>query len=315
MTKLRLDRFAWLVVLGVTLGISGYSLYYVGRHLGVPKIFAVPISTAYDGTALLAANYSLKYAQAGASGTAPNLAVLAFAALSAWLNSLHSILGHENPLAIALWAPLPVAAVVIFEIHTSFERRRALAKMGVAYPAPIPKFGGWRWFLFPVNTLTELRAIVAARSKALYNANMNFALPNVVTRPVLKPEPKPVSKPLNPAPALSPKPDLTEPVTGDGADVTEPLSEPLSEPEPEPVVTRPAPVRRAKPMVSPNSNISYLDPNRPKPADVRAWAQATGWVKPVDGQPLGDRARIPDQCWIDYAAAMADEEQNEEAEG
>src|SRR5712691_5807969 len=152
-------RFAWLIVLSVTLGISAYSLYFVARHLGVPKLFAIGMSTAYDGTALLAADYSLRYAQAGASGTAPNLAVLGFAAVSAWLNSLHAVLGNELPAAIPMWAFLPVAAVVIFEIHTSFERRKALARAGIAYPAPIPKFGGWTWFLFPLNTLDQLRAI------------------------------------------------------------------------------------------------------------------------------------------------------------
>jgi hypothetical protein len=156
-----------MVVLFVILTISAYSLYFVARHLGVPKIFAMGMSTAYDGTALLAADKSLQYAQEGRSGAVPRAVMIVFAGLSAWLNSLHAILGSESPLAIPMWAGLPIAAATVFELHTSQARAKALARQGKKYPAPLPSWGGVTWLLFPAKTLLQLKSYVAARSGAL----------------------------------------------------------------------------------------------------------------------------------------------------
>ena len=161
----------WLLVLAVALGISAYSLYFVARTLGVPKIFAAGFSTAYDGVALIAADKSLQFAQEGKSGAFPRMVMIIFAGLSSFLNSLHAIFGHESPLAIPIWAGLPIAAVFAFEIHTSQARSKAHARFGYGYPAPVPKFGGWRWSLFPLATLTDLRDVVSARGKAITATN------------------------------------------------------------------------------------------------------------------------------------------------
>jgi hypothetical protein len=157
----------WLAVLAVALSISAYSLYYVARLLGVPKIFAMGFSTAFDGVALIAADKALQFAKEGKSGAFPRLVMISFAGLSAFLNSLHAILGNESPLAIPMWAGLPLAAVAAFEIHTSGERAKASARNGHAYPAPLPKYGGWGWTLFPLKTLSGTRDIVSARGKAI----------------------------------------------------------------------------------------------------------------------------------------------------
>jgi hypothetical protein len=165
----------WLVVLAVALSISAYSLYFVARSLGVPKVFAMGFSTAYDGVALIAADKSLQFAQDGKSGAFPRMVMVIFAGLSAFLNSLHAIFGHENPLAIPMWAGLPLAAVAAFEIHTSQTRAKAHARFGYAYPAPVPKYGGWAWSLFALETLKSLRSIVSARIAAVTTANRALA--------------------------------------------------------------------------------------------------------------------------------------------
>jgi len=160
----------WLLVLAVALSISAYSLYYVARLLGVPKIFAIGFSTAYDGVALIAADKSLQFAQEGKSGAFPRMVMILFAGLSSFLNSLHAIFGGESPLAIPMWAGLPLAAVAAFEIHTAQARAKAAARNGHAYPAPLPKYGGWDWCLFPLKTLSGLRDIVSARGIAVSRA-------------------------------------------------------------------------------------------------------------------------------------------------
>ena len=191
----------WLVVLGVALSISAYSLFFVARTLGVPKLFAAGFSTAYDGVALIAADKSLQFAQEGKSGAFPRFVMVLFAGLSAFLNSLHAIFGHENPLAIPMWAGLPLAAVAAFEIHTSQARTRAHARFGYAYPAPIPKFGGWKWSLFPWATLKDLKGIVGHRGKAIVQANLAITTlperrttrqlpPNEDERPAERPAPE-----------------------------------------------------------------------------------------------------------------------------
>lgn len=161
----------WLLVLAVALSISAYSLYFVARSLGVPKVFAMGFSTAYDGVALIAADKALQFAQEGKSGAFPRMVMLVFAGLSAFLNSLHAIFGHESPLAIPIWAGLPLAAVAAFEIHTSQARSKAHARFGYGYPAPVPKYGGWDWCLFPLKTLSGLRDIVSARGRAVTTTN------------------------------------------------------------------------------------------------------------------------------------------------
>jgi hypothetical protein len=157
----------WLLVLAVALSISAYSLYYVARLLGVPKMFAIGFSTAYDGVALIAADKSLQFAQEGKSGAFPRMVMILFAGLSSFLNSLHAILGGESILAIPMWAGLPLAAVAAFEIHTAQARMKAHMRNGRQYPAPMPVWSGHQWILRFLHTLDQYRTVSSQRAEAL----------------------------------------------------------------------------------------------------------------------------------------------------
>jgi Lsr2 protein/uncharacterized protein DUF2637 len=168
------SRLLWLVVLAPVLVISGYSLFWVARSLGVPPSIAIGMSTCFDGAALLCANYSLKYALDGLSGSAPRAAVRVFALVGAYIQTLHARIGHEPPGSAVLWASLPIIAVIVYEVHIRWERRKALARAGVAFPAPLPAFGIVSWVLFPLKTLTSMRNIVGKRGDAVTNAAANI---------------------------------------------------------------------------------------------------------------------------------------------
>jgi hypothetical protein len=209
-----------MIVLGVILGISAYSLYFVARHLGVPKIFAIGMSTAFDGTAMILAQQSLARAIAGISSAAPKLWMYLFAGLSSWLNSLHALLGHETLLAVPLWAGLPIGAVVVFDINTSFARRKALVQSGRQYADRLPKFGVASWVFFPANALTSMRSIVGRRMEAvtrhaIARTDVTPATSRsrsvIVARPdAVVPEPTAAERPSRsgPVPAAVPEPGL-----------------------------------------------------------------------------------------------------------
>jgi hypothetical protein len=159
--------FLWLVVLVPILGVSAYSLYYIGRYLGAPWYIAIAFSTCFDGVALFAARKSVDYAQAGLSGSFPKFVVRLFALTAAFLQTLHVRINHEPRAAAILWASLPIGAMLVYEMHIRWERRKALARAGVAYPSPLPSFGLMTWVLFPLSTLNKLRDITVARRTAL----------------------------------------------------------------------------------------------------------------------------------------------------
>jgi hypothetical protein len=162
--------FLWLVVLVPILGVSAYSLYFIGRYLGAPPYIAIAFSTCFDGVALFAARKSVDYAQAGLSGSFPKLVVRLFAFIAAFLQTFHAKIGHELPWSWVLWASLPIGAMLVYEMHIRWERRKALARSGSIYPAPLPSFGMMSWVLFPLSTLSKLRDITEARRNALVTA-------------------------------------------------------------------------------------------------------------------------------------------------
>jgi len=165
----------WIVVLTPVLGVSAYSLFYVARHMGVPWPFACSMSTCFDGAMLWAANYSVRYAQEGLSGSGPRTFLRILCAVSAYIQSLHARIGHELPGSWLLWAALPVIAATVYEIHIRWERRKALAKTGAAYPTPLPAFGFMTWVLFPFSTLVVMREIVQRRRLALVSVANEYA--------------------------------------------------------------------------------------------------------------------------------------------
>jgi hypothetical protein len=178
----------WAVVLVPILAVSGYSLYFIARHFGVPWYIAMCFSTCFDGVALLAADYSVKYAQEGLSGGVPKFVVRAFAVCASFLQTYHAKLGKEPTGSWVFWAALPIGAVFVYEIHIRWAKRKALARAGHAFPKPLPSFGLTTWFLFPFSTLTALKNVVRSRRTALLKAAEPVPVP-VQTR-VARPEPR-----------------------------------------------------------------------------------------------------------------------------
>ena len=159
-----ISSFLWLVVLVPILGVSAYSLFYIGIWLGAPWYIAIAFSTCFDGVALFAARKSVDYAQAGLSGSFPRFVVRLFAFGAAYLQTLHAQINNEPRKAAILWAALPIGAMLVYEMHIRWERRKALARAGSTYPSPLPSFGLMSWLLFPSPRLTPLRDIPARRA-------------------------------------------------------------------------------------------------------------------------------------------------------
>ena len=152
----------------------------------MPPYIAVLMSTCFDGACLLMADYSLRYAQDGLSGSGPRFFVRVFALVAAFLQTYHARLGNEPRGSWILWASLPVIAVSVYEVHIRWERRAALARAGLTYPASLPIFGLTAWVLFPLRTLNSMREIVASRLGAVTSVN--------TVKPA--PKPRPGSRPI-----------------------------------------------------------------------------------------------------------------------
>lgn len=254
--KTTLTGSLWLVVLVPLLAISGYSLYFVATALGVPKVFAIPMSAGFDGTTLLAAEYSLRYAQAGLSGSGPRSVVRLGALLAAFVQTLHARLGHEPAGSWALWAALPILSVIVYDIHIRWERRRALAAAGVAYPAPLPAFGAVTWIMFPMSTWGSMRGIVEARRGAVVEAanKRHTTLDGRDYQVVQQPRPEP-------ALPAAPRPER-------------PASAPIA----------PTNVRPIRPQTIQGVRVSAHSPTK----HIRKWAQA----QPERFGQIGDRGKV-----------------------
>lgn len=180
-----LSRFGWLAVAGAALAISTWSLFWVGRHFGLPVPIACLVSASFDGAALVSADLALRYARThGDSGFLPRFFVFVFAGSSAYLNSTHAgLAGFPNP-ARVLFAVPPIVAVVVFELHDRWERRRFRRAAG-RVPAALPAFGMWAWCLFPRQTLHNVKAVVEFRmNNAVSAARGELSGPVLKTRPL-----------------------------------------------------------------------------------------------------------------------------------
>jgi hypothetical protein len=270
--------FLWLVVLVPILGVSAYSLYFIGRYLGAPWYIAIAFSTCFDGVALFAARKSVDYAQAGLSGSFPRIVVRTFALLAAFIQTFHSRITGELPGAWILWASLPIGAMVVYEIHIRWERRKALARAGSIYPSPLPAFGLMTWILFPLSTLNKLRDITKARREALVMAA------NVVVADFAR--------------AASKTRNTRESIAEPAAQAPEPAQEPTADPAPERDAEVAAPEvleqhrERRRTASDPHGN----GRRRPK-AHMRTWLKANGH------SDLGDYGRIPADLQEEYRKA------------
>jgi hypothetical protein len=166
-----LSRFGWLIILAGTLSISWWSLYFVARHEGAPAPIAGIVSTAFDGVALLSADYALRYARMGLSGIGPRITVYLFAGISAYINSRHAVISHEPGFVELLWGVPSVGAILVYEFHVRWERRNALSRAGRT-AAPLPTYGVWTWVRYPRKTLARMSAVIDYRADAITARNM-----------------------------------------------------------------------------------------------------------------------------------------------
>lgn len=166
-----LTRFGWLIILAGTLSISWWSLYFVARHEGAPPLIAGIVSTAFDGVALLSADYALRYARLGLSGIGPRITVYLFAAMSAYINSRHAVIDHQPQFVELLWGVPSIGAILVYEFHVRWERRNALARAG-RVAAPLPTYGIWTWVRYPWKTLKRISAVIDYRSEAITARHM-----------------------------------------------------------------------------------------------------------------------------------------------
>jgi hypothetical protein len=299
------DSVLWVIVLSVILAISGYSLFYVARKLGVPPIFAIGMSTVFDGSALIMAGLTLKYAEEGMSGGGPRMAVRIIAILSAYLQALHVILGHESRAAIPLWSSLPILAMVVFEFQTRWIRRRALARAGFIYPAALPSFGRLSWVFFPGETTKLLRGVLRSRTRALSDAfagrlGETIAQP-ARTKPALLERPErtiPAAKPaLGPDPTAAPSAAAQEPVVPSAEVVVPSEQATVVPPDVPPVLPQPGNEGTKDELARRRSAHA---PDRHK----RDWLR-------LHGHPVSDRGALSQKYKDIYDAAHPDEAQQE----
>jgi hypothetical protein len=285
--RIFLSSSLWLVVLVPILAVSAYSLYWVARHFGVPWYFAMAMSTCFDGVALLAADYSVKYAQSGLSGSWPRTVVRIFALTAAFLQTYHARLGDEPAGSWVLWAALPLGAVTVYEIHIRWERRRALARMGVIYPAPLPSFGLVTWVMFPTTTYKQLKEIVGARRAALASAA------SAVIDQFAKENAREIAKPR-----VEPREVVIPAANGTRVDYA-----PVAKGEPARLI-----VPDEAPAVQPQ-NVVKINAHRPV-AHIRAWAKS---VADERGWRVGDKSPLPRYIHEAYREAVERGDEDGEA--
>jgi hypothetical protein len=117
MNLARMIRGGLFTALGAAMALSAWSLFWVGRHWGLPSSVAWLTSAGFDGAALAASGYAMQYADTKLSGWLPRITVFTIALLSAFLNAQHAKLSGMPEQAIALYAAPPVIVITLFEIH------------------------------------------------------------------------------------------------------------------------------------------------------------------------------------------------------
>jgi len=169
-------RFAWTLVLAMTLGLAAWSLTGRLHGWGMPTILAVPLSLTYDTSGLVAAAYARRAIERNTPAGLARFTILGFVACSAVLNWSEGKTLGGYPAAAAL-AALSCLVELLFELHRRDIRDGQRAARGlVAERLPhIPLLG---WALHPRRSWQLLRGAVAQR------------LDQLDTRPV-QPEPAP----------------------------------------------------------------------------------------------------------------------------
>lgn len=162
-----LTKYAWIAVVTIALILSNWSLAVVSHHWGLPYLVPLPlawlVSIPYDAAAIIAGNLALQYArELGSNGAGAKLIVLTLAGISAYLNSQHASILHLGIPAKVMYASPPVIAVILFELNTRFEYRRALAEAGRTVE-PLPTFGTASWVLHCAGAVGAVWRITGKR--------------------------------------------------------------------------------------------------------------------------------------------------------
>ena len=96
------------------------------------------------------------------------MAVRVFALIGAYVQTFHARIGG-NALSGSwiLWASLPIAAVVVYEVHIRWAKREALIAANATFTAPRPEFGTLTWVMYPAETWNALRDVIGVRKDAI----------------------------------------------------------------------------------------------------------------------------------------------------
>jgi Protein of unknown function (DUF2637) len=250
-------RGLWMVILFAALYVSGWSLFEVARHLGVPLYVAVCGSACFDGVALLAGVYSLQAVREHRNDAWPRIIVVIYTIVSAYINTLHARIDHEVAGAWLFWAALPVSAAVAYSIASQAARQKALAVDGKRYPSRLPSWGTATWLLEPLKTLSDFQEIVRERRIALSKAAKDFLLDKRPIRATIKGAALPATEPIEP--------------NSDPAPANAPLVPPANAPMPETPRSAAATPANGRP-----ANVARVFGSATSD-EVRVWAKSNGF--------------------------------------
>jgi hypothetical protein len=160
-TDVAMRGIFYLILLSAML-LSGWSLTTLGMSYGMPVGFAVLISAALDGVAILCGYYSNRYAKTQYSGTWPKLLTYGFILASAWLNWSHAaLLGYEVAGKV-LFAIPSIGVGVLHNLELGWTSKEEKQAQGHVLER-LPVFGKLAWVLFPGKTFKGLKTVVKTR--------------------------------------------------------------------------------------------------------------------------------------------------------
>ncbi|WP_367134466.1 MULTISPECIES: hypothetical protein [Streptomyces] len=151
-------------------GITGWSLYVIARHYGVPRLLSFGPGAVFDGVAMACLHLAGQAVRERRSALGPLLATLGMASISVYLNKLHADLVHGGRGAFLLFAMPTVALLLLAGLSWSAQRARMRAEEG-DIPAALPRLGFWGWLLATdeawKRTKEQVQAHVAGAEQTL----------------------------------------------------------------------------------------------------------------------------------------------------
>ncbi|OLR92534.1 DUF2637 domain-containing protein [Actinokineospora bangkokensis] len=165
-------NMAWIVVLVAAMGISWWSLFEYARSFSIPTPLAAVVSLVFDASALIVAGLAHRYALSPYSGAGPRIALLLLLAGSCYLNWEHAAgKGYGIEASIMFAAPAAVG-ILLFELHIGWHSRSERRARG-RVARSLPVIGAWGWFLHPLQSVTTLWRVTAARGRSVREAELS----------------------------------------------------------------------------------------------------------------------------------------------